>query len=134
MSKTLTHEEKAFIKAYRLCVGTASNEHIDYYLSMRKKVQLLDWQEEKEIYDQCEYWSHIEDFYLLWREAIEYANKPPLKTYKVIASYQTICETTIEAENEDEAFLIAKDLDGGIFKSNIDQDDWNIERVEEVTK
>jgi hypothetical protein len=133
MSYTLTHQEKAFINAYRLCVGSALNSHIEYYFSNRERVQLCDYKEERLIMDGCEYWSHIEDFYLLWREAIEFANKPPLKTYKVIASYQNICETTIEAENENEAYLIAKDLDGGIFKS-IDQDDWNIERVVEVTK
>jgi hypothetical protein len=73
MIYTLTHQEKSFINAYRLCVGSALNSHIEYYFSNRERVQLCDYKEERLIMDQCEYWSHIEDFWLLWREAIEYA-------------------------------------------------------------
>jgi hypothetical protein len=55
MSYTLTHEEKSFINAYRLCVGSALNSHIEYYFSNRERVQLCDYKEERLIMDQCEY-------------------------------------------------------------------------------
>jgi len=56
-----------------------------------------------------------------------------MKTYKVTASYVTLCSVEIEAENADAAYLIAKEMDGGVFENTIDPDDWQIEDVEEVT-
>mgnify|MGYP003350534998 CR=1 FL=1 len=55
-----------------------------------------------------------------------------MKKYKVIASYVTQCEVEIEAEDMDQAYLIAKELDGGSFKTTIDGDDWQIEQVTEL--
>ena len=57
-----------------------------------------------------------------------------MKKYKVTASYVTECTVEIEAQNMDEAFSIAKKMDGGMFESTIDPDDWQIEDVVEVTK
>jgi hypothetical protein len=57
-----------------------------------------------------------------------------MKKFKVTASYVTECTVEIEAENVDEAFSIAKKMDGGMFESTIDPDDWQIEDVIEVTQ
>jgi hypothetical protein len=53
-----------------------------------------------------------------------------MKTYRVLASYTTYCEVTIEAENEDEAYEIATQMDGGSFDSK-GYGDWNIDQVTE---
>jgi hypothetical protein len=55
-----------------------------------------------------------------------------MKKYKVTASYVTTCQVVIEAENEEQAFWTAKNLDGGDFDSRLDNDDWHIESVMEV--
>ena len=55
-----------------------------------------------------------------------------MKTYKVTATYVTTCEVRIQAENEQQAYAIAKDLDGGAFETTIDGDDWQIDHVQEV--
>jgi hypothetical protein len=55
-----------------------------------------------------------------------------MKKYKVTASYVTTCQVVIEAENEEQAFWMAKNLDGGDFDSRLDNDDWHIESVMEV--
>jgi len=57
-----------------------------------------------------------------------------MKKYKVTASYVTECTVEIEAPNMDEAFSIAKKMDGAMFESTIDPDDWQIEDVVEVTQ
>lgn len=56
------------------------------------------------------------------------------KRFKVRASYSAMCETEVEAHNIDEAYEIAKKLDGGVFDTHCDPDDWHIEDVTEVTK
>ena len=55
-----------------------------------------------------------------------------MKKYKVTASYVTFCEVEIEAESESEAFLIAKELDGGAFNATVDGDDWQIDKIVEI--
>ena len=132
MTYQLTHEEKTFMKAYRLCVGTASDTSLIYFLSMKDKVNELEYSEQQSVYEYSEYWSHIEDFWLLWREAIEYANKPPIKTYKVKATYSCVSDCYVEAESIEQAYAIAKE--SGDFDGTIDHDDWQIENVEEVIK
>ena len=57
-----------------------------------------------------------------------------MKRYKVSASYLTHVYTFVEAEDEDQAWDIAGDIDGGDFESdNIydDLSDWSINMVEE---
>lgn len=54
------------------------------------------------------------------------------KKYKVRASYQAMCEAVIEANSLDEAYDLAKELDGGMFDTECDPDDWHIEDVEEI--
>jgi hypothetical protein len=58
-----------------------------------------------------------------------------MKTYKVIASLTTYFFEHVEANSEDEAYTIAKAMDGGAFIP-VDQGiggDWSIDSVSEVT-
>ena len=55
-----------------------------------------------------------------------------MKQYKIKASYISTCETIIEAEDENEAYQIAKDLDGGVFDTRLSGDDWQIDGVFEL--
>lgn len=57
-----------------------------------------------------------------------------MKTYRVTASYRTFCTVEIEAQDQDHAYEIAQELDGSVFESTIDPDDWHIEHIEEKTK
>lgn len=54
-----------------------------------------------------------------------------MKTYKVTASYRTFCTVEVKAEDLDQAYDIAKELDGSVFESTIDPDDWHIEHIQE---
>jgi|APGre2960657404_1045060.scaffolds.fasta_scaffold376048_1 hypothetical protein len=57
-----------------------------------------------------------------------------MKTYKVCASYRTYVYTTVTAENEDQAYEIANDMDGGEFERSKGDDlcDWSIDNVVEI--
>lgn len=55
-----------------------------------------------------------------------------MKKFIVRASYQAMCETEIEAENIDEAYAIAKELDGSVYDTVCDPDDWHIEDIWEA--
>ena len=54
-----------------------------------------------------------------------------IKAYKVTANYIVYLEHVIMAKDEDEAFKIAQDLDGGEFRQ-VSQDDWCIDDVKEI--
>lgn len=54
-----------------------------------------------------------------------------MKKYKVKAYYTTYCYAEIEADNEDQAWQIAEDMDGGEFKQ-ADTGDWEIDYVMEI--
>lgn len=58
-----------------------------------------------------------------------------MKTFIVTASYITYCTAEIEAESQEEAYEIARSMDGGDFDVNRDTglSDWEIEEVREVT-
>lgn len=58
-----------------------------------------------------------------------------MKTYKVIAKLTTYFYEHVEAKDQDEAYAIAKEMDGGAFIP-VDQGvggDWDIYHVYEVT-
>lgn len=56
-----------------------------------------------------------------------------MKKFRVVASYTMYCTAEIEAEDMDEAFAIAKSMDGGSFDADEQGgSDWNIEQVEEI--
>jgi hypothetical protein len=54
------------------------------------------------------------------------------KKFKVRASYSAMCEVEIEANNVDEAYEIAKTLDGSSFDTLCDPEDWHIEDIWEI--
>ena len=51
-----------------------------------------------------------------------------MKLYKVLASYVTYLTVDIEAETEEEAWDIAKRMDGGDFEE-VRSDDWSIDDI-----
>lgn len=55
-----------------------------------------------------------------------------MKTYKITAVYTSYCVTEIEAENEDEAFNIAQDLDGGAFDPIENEGDFRIYDIQQI--
>ena len=55
-----------------------------------------------------------------------------MKKFIVRASYSAMCETEIEANNIDEAYELAKKLDGSVYDTVCDPDDWHIEDVWEA--
>jgi hypothetical protein len=54
-----------------------------------------------------------------------------MKTYRVMASYVEYCEVTIEAENEEDAWAQAKDLNVGSFDLE-GHGDWTIDEIFEL--
>lgn len=56
-----------------------------------------------------------------------------MKKFKVVASSISYYTVEIEAENDDEAWDIARDMEGGDFEAE-DQGDWEIYSVSEVEK
>lgn len=73
MAYDFTHKEKAFIKAYRLCIGTAPTHELEYFLEHREKAQEGDFREQQLVREGAEYWNNIEDAWELWLQAIDYA-------------------------------------------------------------
>ena len=59
-----------------------------------------------------------------------------MKKFKVIASYLTFCQIEIEAENEDQAWQIAHETDGGDFEPVggrfAELQDWHISNIQEI--
>ena len=53
--------------------------------------------------------------------------------FKVVASYKSYCMVEIEAEDEEQAWEIARDMDGGSFTPTDNPfGSWYIEDVQEV--
>ena len=54
-----------------------------------------------------------------------------MKTYKVLASYRTYVYALVQAEDEDQAYEIARELDGGEFQRDKGDDlsDWSIDGI-----
>ena len=55
-----------------------------------------------------------------------------MKKFKVTASYITYCTAEVEAEDEDQAYDIAKYMDGGDFTPSEENFDWHISQVTEI--
>ena len=53
-----------------------------------------------------------------------------MKTYKVMAQHTTYVYAFIEAENEEQAWELAKDLDGGMFTDS-GFGDWDVTNIDE---
>ena len=55
-----------------------------------------------------------------------------MKKFKVTAAYYTYCTAEVEAETEEEAFEMARDMDGGDFTPSHENYDWHINDVKEI--
>jgi hypothetical protein len=55
-----------------------------------------------------------------------------MKKFKVTACYYTYCTAEVEAEDEDQAYDIARDMDGGDFTPSENNFDWHINNVVEI--
>lgn len=55
-----------------------------------------------------------------------------MKTFKITAVYYTYCTAEVEAESEEEAYTLAREMDGGSFTPSQENFDWHINDVEEV--
>ena len=55
-----------------------------------------------------------------------------MKKFKVTASYITYCTAEVEAEDRDQAYEMARDMDGGDFTQSRDNYDWHISDIQEV--
>ena len=55
-----------------------------------------------------------------------------MKKYRVIATYVVEVACDIEAESKDEAWDVAYKLDGSDYKPTNNNNDWQIDRIEEV--
>lgn len=55
-----------------------------------------------------------------------------MKKFKVTASYITYCTAEVEAEDRDQAYDIARDMDGGDFTPSEENFDWHISQVTEI--
>ena len=54
-----------------------------------------------------------------------------MRKFKVLASYVNVCEVEIDAEDEDQAWEIARDMDGGSF-TPCGGADWQIDEVIDI--
>ena len=55
-----------------------------------------------------------------------------MKKFKVYACYYTYCTAVVEADLEEEAFEIARAMDGSDFTASGELSDWHINNVEEI--
>jgi hypothetical protein len=66
-------QQQAFIKAYGKCMAVAPDYELEYFFENKEKAQEGDFKQQQFVRDGAMYWGHIEDAWLLWLEAIEYA-------------------------------------------------------------
>lgn len=52
--------------------------------------------------------------------------------FKVTAVYYTYCTAEVETENAEQAYKLAKDMDGGEFKPSNENFDWHINEITEI--
>lgn len=57
-----------------------------------------------------------------------------MKTYKITACYYTYVTAEVEAETEEQAYEMAREMDGGDFKQSGELGDWHINDVIEVNE
>ncbi len=52
--------------------------------------------------------------------------------FKVTAAYYTYCTAVVEADDVQQAYKIAKEMDGADFKESNELSDWTIHEVTEI--
>ena len=75
MSYTPTDMEQAFVSAYRRNVAVANLSDLLYFLANKDRVQDVEYEEEEKIINAIQYWSNIEDAWLMWLDAMDYAKE-----------------------------------------------------------
>jgi hypothetical protein len=55
-----------------------------------------------------------------------------MKTFKVTACYYTYCTAIVEAESEEHAYELARDMDGGDFQQSGELGDWHFNDIKEL--
>lgn len=55
-----------------------------------------------------------------------------METYKVTACYYTYVTATIDAESEEKAYELAREMDEGSFKQSGELGDWHINDIQEL--
>ena len=55
-----------------------------------------------------------------------------MKTYRIVATMTTYCYANVEADSEDEAYEIARGMDGGDFTPDPMRGNWSIGSVTEA--
>jgi len=71
----MNNEQKAFMDAYGKCMAVAPDHEIEYFFANKDKTQDGTFKDQQAVRDAIVYWGHIEDAWLLWLEAIEYAKE-----------------------------------------------------------
>jgi hypothetical protein len=69
----MTKEQKAFMHFYGKCMAVASDDEVKYFFANKNKAQEGTYKEQQAVRDGIVYWGHIEDAWLLWLEAVNYA-------------------------------------------------------------
>tara|TARA_R110000868_G_scaffold286242_2_gene546683 strand:- start:586 stop:759 length:174 start_codon:yes stop_codon:yes gene_type:complete len=57
-----------------------------------------------------------------------------MNKYRVYATYVVEVYCDVEAESVDDAYDVAYNIDGGDYTRTENNDDWQIDRIEEVTQ
>ena len=70
MSYTPTDMEQAFVRAYRRNVAVASLSDLLYFLANKEDTP-------DEVSEQLDTWANIEDAWLMWLDAMDYAKGKP---------------------------------------------------------
>ena len=71
----MTNQEQAFMRAYGKCMATAPDHEVEYFFANKDKAQVGDFKQQQFVRDGAMYWGHIEDAWLLWLEAIDFAKE-----------------------------------------------------------
>jgi hypothetical protein len=65
----MTEDQKAFMRAYGKCMAVAPDHEVEYFFANKNKTQEGTYKDQQAVRDAIVYWGHIEDAWLLWREA-----------------------------------------------------------------
>lgn len=60
---------------YGKCMATAPDDEVKYFFANKNKAQEGTFKEQQAVRDEIVYWGHIEDAWLLWLEAVNYAKE-----------------------------------------------------------
>jgi len=121
-------EQKAFIEAYATNVSDVPDKLVVDFVRRYAAGEDIDYSYA---------YTSIMDALCMWNSAIkwniEQEQVKPMKKYEVIASTISYHKLVIEAENDDEAWDMAREADGANFELH-DQGDWEIYGVKEITE